>query len=201
MTIGIIGAGNIGQAVARRLASAGIPASIANNRGPGSLSSIVQRLGAGITAADAKVAAKADVVFLAVPWQAYADAVAGLAPWGGRIVIDAMNAASIGPEGLRPFDLGGRASSQVVADRLTGARVVKAFNTLPAAVLASDPHADGGKRVLFLSGDDAPAKQEVAQLIDRLGFVAIDLGDFEMGRRLQQFPGGPLAGINMVQFP
>jgi 8-hydroxy-5-deazaflavin:NADPH oxidoreductase len=68
MTIGIIGAGNIGQAVARRLASAGIPASIANNRGPGSLSSIVQGLGAGITAADATVAAKADVVFLAVPW-------------------------------------------------------------------------------------------------------------------------------------
>ena len=201
MTIGIIGAGNIGQAIAKHLASAGIPASIANNRGPSSLSSIIPTLGAGITAADAKVAAKADVVFLAVPWQAYADAVAGLAPWGGRVVIDAMNAGFLGPQGYQPFDLGGRASSQVVADRLTGARVVKAFNTLPAAVLASDPHADGGKRVLFLSGDDAPAKQEVAQLIDRLGFVAIDLGDFEMGRRLQQFPGGPLAGINMVQFP
>ena len=116
-------------------------------------------------------------------------------------MIDAMNAASIGPEGFRPFDLGGRPSSQVVADRLTGARVVKAFNTLPAAVLASDPLTNGGRRMLFVSGDDAPAKQEVAQLIDRLGFVAIDLGDFEMGRRLQQFPGGPLAGINMVQFP
>jgi 8-hydroxy-5-deazaflavin:NADPH oxidoreductase len=116
-------------------------------------------------------------------------------------VIDAMNAGFLGPQGYQPFDLGGRASSQLVADRLMGARVVKAFNTLPAAALASDPHADGGKRVLFLSGDDVPAKQEVAQLIDRLGFVAIDLGDFEMGRRLQQFPGGPLAGINMVQFP
>jgi len=139
MTIGIIGAGNIGQAVAQRLASAGIPASIANHRGPSSLSSIVQNLGAGITAAEIKVAAKADIVFLAVPWSAYADAVADLAPWGGRIVIDAMNAASVGPEGLRPFDLGGRPSSQIVAERLTGARVVKAFNTLPAAALASDP--------------------------------------------------------------
>src|SRR5580704_7206068 len=143
MTIGIIGAGNIGQAVAKRLASAGISASIANNRGPSSLSSIVQNLGAGITAVELKVAAKADVVFLAVPWSAYADAVADLAPWGRRIVIDAMNAASVGPEGYRPFDLGGRPSSQVVADRLTGARVVKAFNTLPAAVLASDPKARG----------------------------------------------------------
>jgi predicted dinucleotide-binding enzyme len=201
MTIGIIGAGNIGQAIAKRLASAGIPASISNNRGPSSLSSIVQGLGAGITAAELKVAAKADIVFLAVPWSAYADAVAGLAPWGHRIVIDAMNAASVGPDGFRPFDLGGRPSSQVVADRLTGARVVKAFNTLPAAVLASDPLTNGGRRMLFFSGDDASAKQEVAQLIDRLGFVAIDLGDFETGRRLQQFPGGPLAGINVVQFP
>ena len=158
-------------------------------------------MGSKVRAATVKDAAKADIVILAVPWAAHADAVAGLASWDGRIVIDAMNAASIGPEGLRPFDLGGRPSSQVVADRLPGARVVKAFNTLPAAALASDPHADGGRRVLFVSGDDAPAKQEVAQLIDRLGFVAIDLGDFEMGRRLQQFPGGPLAGINMVQFP
>jgi 8-hydroxy-5-deazaflavin:NADPH oxidoreductase len=201
MTIGIIGAGNIGQAVAKRLASAGIPASIANNRGPSSLSSIVQSLGAAITAAEIKVAAKADVVFLAVPWSAYGDAVAGLAPWGGRIVIDAMNAASFGPEGFRPFDLGGRPSSRVVADQLTGARVVKAFNTLPAAVLAKDPHSDGGRRMLFISGDDAPAKQDVAQLIDRLGFVPVDLGDFDAGRRLQQFPGGPFAGINVVQFP
>src|SRR4029077_1394973 len=52
---------------------------------------------------------------------------------------------------------GGGASSRVVADRLTGARVVKAFNTLPAAALASDPHADGGRRGLFGSGDDAGA--------------------------------------------
>jgi predicted dinucleotide-binding enzyme len=199
MSIGIIGAGNIGQAIAKRLANAGIPASIANSRGPKSLSSI--GLDASITAAEISVAAKADVVFLAVPWAVHADAVAGLAPWDGRIVIDAMNAASVGPEGLRPFDLGGRPSSQVVADRLTGARVVKAFNTLPAPVLASDPHTNGGRRVLFVSGNDAPAKQEVAQLIDRLGFVAIDLGDFEMGRRLQEFPGGPFAGINVVQFP
>ncbi|MDB4890516.1 MAG: oxidoreductase [Gemmatimonadetes bacterium] len=201
MKIGIIGAGNIGQAIAKRLARAGIPASIANSRGPSSLSSLVRELGAGITATEIEVASKADVVFLAVPWHIYAEAVSGLAPWGGRIVIDAMNAAIVGPDGFQPADLGGRPSSSVVAEQLTGARLVKAFNTLPAAALASEPGADGGKRVLFVSGDDASAKREVAQLIERLGFVAIDLGDFEMGRRLQQFPGGPLAGRNMVQFP
>jgi 8-hydroxy-5-deazaflavin:NADPH oxidoreductase len=197
----IIGSGAIGSAVAGHFASKSIEVLIANNRGPASLGDLVRKLGSKVRAATVKDAAKADIVILAVPWSAYADAVAGLAPWDNRIVIDAMNAASIGPEGFRPADLGGRPSSKVVADRLTGARVVKAFNTLPAAVLASDPASNGGKRMLFLSGDDMPAKKEVAKLIDRLGFVPIDLGDFEMGSRLQQFPSGPLAGINVVQFP
>lgn len=196
----IIGSGAIGSALAGHFASKGIEVLLANSRGRASLKDLVRKLGSKIKAATVEDAANADIVILAVPWSAHADAVAGLAPWDNRIVIDAMNAASVGPEGFRPFDLGGRPSSQVVADRLTGARVVKAFNTLPAAVLASDPHTHGGRRILFVSGDDAPAKQQVAQLIDRLGFVAIDLGDFEMGSRLQQFPGGPLAGINVVQF-
>ena len=197
----IIGSGAIGSALAGHFASKGIEVLLANNRGPASLEDLVRKLGPKVRAATVKDAAKADIVILAVPWLAHADAVAGLAPWGGRIVIDAMNAGFISPEGLRPFDLGGRPSSQVVADRLTGARVVKAFNTLAAAVLASDPQSNGGRRMLFLSGDDVPAKQEVAKLIDRLGFVAIDLGDFDTGSRLQQFPSGPLAGINVVQFP
>src|SRR5258708_29756187 len=146
MTIGIIGAGNIGQAVAKRLANVGIPASLANSRGAKSLSSIGQGLGASITAAEIKVAAKADIVFLAVPWAVHADAVAGLAPWDGRVVIDAMNAASVAPEGLRPFDLGGRPSSPVVADPLPGAPGVKAFNALPRPGLARDPHNNCGRR-------------------------------------------------------
>ena len=200
MTIGIIGAGNIGQAIAKRLSSAHIPASISNSRGASSLSSIVQALGAGITAAERRDAAKADMVFLAVPWSAHSEAVANLGPWNDRIVIDAMNAGSIGPEGFSSVDLGGRPSSQVLAEELPGARVVKAFNTLPAAVLASDPRTDGGRRVLFISGNDATAKRAVSLLIDRLGFVAIDLGELEIGRQLQQFPGGPLAGINLVKF-
>ena len=135
----IIGSGAIGSALAGHFASKGIEVLLANNRGPASMEDLVRNLGPKVRAATVKDAAKADIVILAVPWAAHADAVAGLAPWHGRIVIDAMNAGSIGPEGLRPFDLGGRPSSQVVADRLTGARVVKAFNTLPAAVLARRP--------------------------------------------------------------
>jgi predicted dinucleotide-binding enzyme len=200
MTIGIIGAGNIGQAVARRLSSAGLKASISNSRGPESLSSLVRELGAGITPTTREEAAKADIVFLAVPWTTHREVVSDLPPWNGRIVIDAMNAASIGPDGFAALDLGGRPSSEVVAEHLPGARVVKAFNTLTAAVLASDPRQAGGHRVMFMSGTDAEAKETVARLLRQLGFAPIDLGDFETGRAVQQFPGGALAAVNFVKF-
>lgn len=76
---------------------------------------------------------------------------------------------------------------------------MKAFNTLLAAVLASDPNQAGGKRVVFLSGDDAAAKSTVGQLIDQLGFFGIDLGSLAVGGRLQQFPGGPLPALNLIK--
>jgi 8-hydroxy-5-deazaflavin:NADPH oxidoreductase len=199
-TIGIIGAGNIGQAVARRISNARLEASISNSRGPESLVTLVRELGPGIKAATRHEAASADIVFLAVPWTAHAEVVSDLPPWNGRIVIDAMNAASFGPKGVAPLDLGGRPSSEVVAGHLPGARVVKAFNTLTAAVLASDPRQSGGQRVMFMSGADQDAKAAVAELIGQLGFAPIDLGDFETGRRVQQFPGGALAAVNFVKF-
>ena len=200
MQIGIIGAGNIGRALATRLAGVGVGAAISNSRGADTLAASVRDLGAGIKAADRREAAKADIVFLAVPWSAHAAAVSDLPAWGGRIVIDAMNAASFGPEGFHPLDLGGRPSTEVVAERLPGARVVKAFNTLTAAVLAKDPREAGGNRVVFMSGVDVDAKATVARLIQQLGFAPVDLGDFEAGRRVQQFPGGALAALNLVQF-
>lgn len=201
MTIGIIGAGNIGQAVARRLASVGLDASISNSGAPDALSSLAAELGPGIRAVARHDAAKADIVFLAVPWPAHQDAVDDLPPWNGRIVIDAMNAIARTPGGGRgPLDLGGRPSTAVVADQLPGARVVKAFNTLPAAILASDPRQAGGHRVLLLSGDDGDAKATVAQLIHTMGFAAIDLGDLETSRTVQQVPEGALAAVNLVRF-
>ena len=199
MTIGIIGAGNIGQALAKRISSAGMEASISNSRGSESLSSLARELGPGINAAPRQDAAKADIVFLAVPWAAHNEAVSDLPPWNGRIVIDAMNAVSHGPSGLAPLDLGGRPSSEVVAEHLPGARVVKAFNTLPAAILASNPQEAGGQRVVFMSGVDQDAKATVAQLIRELGFAAIDLGDFETSRKVQQVPDGALAAVNLVR--
>jgi 8-hydroxy-5-deazaflavin:NADPH oxidoreductase len=64
--------------------------------------------------------------------------------------------------------------------------------------LAEDPRADGGRRVLFFSGNNA-AKAEVAALIDRVGFVGIDLGSLAVGGKVAQFPGGPLPNQNLVK--
>ena len=197
MNIAIIGAGAIGSAIARALSRAGIAATIANSRGPESLAALHKELPA-ITPVTIGEAARADLIFLAVPWSKIPDAVRGLPAWSGRIVVDANNA--IEAPSFRAVDLGGRASSSVIAELLPGARVVKSFNHLQAALLEADPQAQGGRRVLFVAGDDADAKATVRQLIDQLGFAGIDLGTLDGGGRLAQFPGGPLPTLNLVKF-
>lgn len=198
MTIGIIGAGNIGVAIARTLARAGIEAMIANSRGPDSLRSAVAEIGGPIKAATREQAAAADIVFVAVNWSKLPVALAGLPEWGGRIAVDANN--PIEAPLFKPAELNGRASSEMFADLVPGARVVKAFNHLKPEWLAADPTAEGGRRVLFYSGDDKRAKAEVSALIGRLGFFGIDLGSLAVGGRLAQFPGGPLPALNLVKF-
>lgn len=197
-TIGIIGAGQIGQAFAGLLSRNGLSATIANSRGPASLANLVAELGPGITAGTREEAARADIVLVAVNWSKLPAALAGLPAWGGRVVIDANNAIE-GPL-FKPAELNGRLSSEVVADLVQGARLVKAFNHLGAKLLAADPASEGGRRVLFYSGDDAPAKAQVAALIDKLGFSGLDLGPLATGAGLMQFPGGSLPLQNLVKF-
>lgn len=114
-----------------------------------------------------------------------------------RLVIDANN--PIEAPLFKPVELHGRASSVLFAERVPGARVVKAFNHLPPHLLTADPRAEGGRRVLFFSGDDARAKASVGALIERLGFFGIDLGSLDGGGRLAQFPGGPLPVHHLVR--
>ena len=197
MSIGIIGSGAIGTAFARTLARAGIEATISNSRGPDSLNELVRQLGPSIKAGTREEAARADIVFVAVNWTKLPAALAGLPKWSGRILIDANN--PIEAPLFKPVDLKGRVSSEVVADLVPGARIVKAFNHLRAEILAGDPRSDGGRRVLFYSGNDSAAKAEVAALIDLIGFVGIDLGSLTVGGRLAQFPGGPLPNQNLIK--
>jgi 8-hydroxy-5-deazaflavin:NADPH oxidoreductase len=188
--IGIIGAGRLGQAMARTAVRAGRSVVIANSRGPDSLTSVVSELGEGVTAGTVNEAAAARIVVLAVPWDHAHSAVDGI-DWNGQIVIDATN-------DWAADDLQGRTSSEIVADLVAPAPVVKAANTLGADVLASDPHEAGGRRVIFLSGDHADAKKEVAALFEDAGFAAVDLGELATGGEMQQIHH-PLAGLNLIR--
>jgi len=147
--VGIIGAGRIGKTMAQIASRAGRWVVITNRHGPESLASVVEELGDRVSAGTVEEAAGADLVVLAVMWPDVPKAVTGL-DWEGRILIDPTN-------DFNPSDLNGRTSSEVVADLVTPARVVKTANILGAGLLASDPHEAGGQRVMFLSGDDADA--------------------------------------------
>jgi predicted dinucleotide-binding enzyme len=195
--IGIVGAGQLGQALARTARRAGRPVVIANSRGPESLTSVVDTLGAGITAGTAHDAARCSIVALAVPWASVHDTLGELS-WSGEVVIDTTNAVLI--PSLEPLPLGGLTSSEIVAQLAAGARVVKAANTFAADVLGADPREAGGRRVMFVSGDDAEAKSMVGELFDAAGFFPIDVGDLVTGGAMQQ-AGGPLAGHNLVRMP
>ncbi|MCZ7890064.1 NAD(P)-binding domain-containing protein [Agrobacterium salinitolerans] len=198
MSIGIIGAGNIGSAFARALARNSMSATIANSRGPASLAALETELKPFIKAGTLEEAASADIVLVAVNWSKLPKALASLPDFGGRIVIDANN--PIEAPLFKPAELNGRLSTEIFADLVPGARVVKAFNHLQPHLLSGDPKAEGGSRVLFYSGDDARAKAEVGALISRLGFTGIDLGPVSVGGKLVQFPGGPLPALNLVKF-
>ena len=190
--VGIIGAGRLGVAMARTVLRARRHLVLANSRGPDSLTSVVSALGERASAGTVEQAAAAGIVVLAVPWSRVPDAVQGL-EWNGQIVIDATN-------DFVGTDLDGRTSSELVADLVPGARVVKAANTLSADVLASDPREANGQRVIFLSGDDVGARSQVAELFRDASFSAIELGDLATGGTMQQL-GGPLAGANLIQIP
>jgi predicted dinucleotide-binding enzyme len=135
-------------------------------------------------------------VIFAAPFTAVSDISRNTRDWKGKIVVDATNAIDF--PSYAPTDLGGRPSSELVAEQLRGVQVVKAFNTLPAAILAAEPAEGHGRRVIFVSGNDVEANAEVASLVEKLGFAPIVLGKLAEGGLLQQY-GGPLMVQNLVK--
>jgi 8-hydroxy-5-deazaflavin:NADPH oxidoreductase len=180
----IVGSGAIGSAVAGHFARTNTDVTVVNSRAE---------------TAELDSALQADVVVLAVPFDAVRGIVERVDDWQGRIIVDATNA--IDPTDFSPADLGGRASSALVAEWATNARVVKAFNHTWAKVLARDPgDSDAGRRVLFLSGDHDDAVGEIQNLLDNWGFAVINLGRVAEGGLLAQF-GGPLTTLSLVSQP
>jgi predicted dinucleotide-binding enzyme len=213
MTIGIIGAGAIGSNLARLFAKSGIAATIANSRGPESLAPLIAELGPSIKAGTKEDAAGADVVFVAVRWVDVEKTLAGLPAWNGRIVVDTTNPIEFldpdSPEandpsnplaayGIRAIDLGRRYSSELVAEFVPGARLVKAFNHTEAELLPQ-PAVSGGQRVLFYSGDDAQAKSEVRAIIEQTGYFPVDLGVLDVGGPMTSPPLGSLSTNNFIK--
>ena len=196
-SFGIIGAGNIGQSAARHLIKAGHPVVLSNSKGPDSLREMIKSLGDGAKAGTVEDAAKADIVLLALPWSEISS-LTDVTDWTNKIVIDATNHFITYAPDFQVANLNGKSSSQIVANLLPGARIVKAFNTLYFKILAKDPNEAGGKRVLFISGDDAASKSEVSEIIKTLGFAVIDLGDLTSGSKLQEAKGA-VATLNLIQ--
>jgi predicted dinucleotide-binding enzyme len=197
MKIGMIGAGAVSLAVARYALAVGHQVALSSRSGGDQLSASVAKLGPGAEAAAVAVAAKADVVLLAVPWRNVETALSSLPDWGGRVLVDATNPfVEIHPK-LILADLGGRGASEIVAGLAPGARLVKAFNSIVMSNFEAGPKRGDARRVLFVSGDDDSAKNTIKALIESFGFAVIDLGSLQIGGRLQQ-AGGPIAGRDLL---
>lgn len=189
MKIGVIGSGNIGRTAAGLFVGTGHQVTIANSRGPDSLADLVADLGPGAAAGTVDEAARfGDVVLEAIPFGAYADLPAEAL--SGTIVISAANYY---PDRDGEIDLGGRTQTELLATHLADSRVVKAFNTMYWETLRDEARPDAAREdrlVLFVAGDDETAKGVVSDLIEEIGFAAIDTGSLADSHR--QEPGSPI---------
>ena len=198
MSYAIIGFGKIGHALAKAFARNGFEVSVATTRDPASFASAAAAIGPTIIPKKLADAVKADIIFLAVRFEAHPDVAKALPTWQGKTIVDVTNAYGVPPE-----KLGGQPSSKFVAQAFTGGRLVKGFNHLLAAILDQDPAERGGKRVVFLASDDDAAADEIGALAENLGFAPIKLGGLSEGGLLVQARGntwGRLIFQHLVKF-
>ena len=198
MTYAIVGFGEIGHALATAFARKGIEVSVATTRDPRSFAANAAAIGPGVIPVTLAEAIKADVIFLAVRFESHPDVAKVLPDWNGKIVVDVTNTYGASPE-----ELGGQSSSRVVAQAFTGARLVRGFNHLVAAILEQDPAVHGGRRVVFLASDDDDAAAEIGVLAEKLGFAPVQLGGLSEGGLLVQTRGkawGRLIFKDLVRF-
>src|SRR3989442_9147301 len=191
MRIGFIGAGNIGGTLARHLVRLGHHVSIANSRGPESLTALAAEIGATpVSVVDAAQAG--EIVIIAIPTKAVADLPRALfanVP-GSVVVIDTGNYHPELRDGRIDAIDRGMLDSQWVAHRL-GRPVIKAFNNILAKSLLEKgvPRGTTGRIALSVASDSFDAKATVLRLVDDLGFDPVDGGDLDNSWR--QKPGTP----------
>ena len=198
MSYSIIGFGAVGQALARAFARKNIEVAIASRRPPEALAPLASGIGPTIIPKSLHDALRAETVILAIPFREHREIAKAAASWQGKVVIDVTNAYGVPLE-----ELDGLPSSVVISRALPGGRLVKAFNHLPARILAADPNVKGGRRVVFLSSDDESATTLVAALAEQLGFAPVRLGKLAEGGALVLGWGrtwAPLIFQDLVKF-
>jgi predicted dinucleotide-binding enzyme len=149
-------------------------------------------------AATKEEAAACEMVLLAVPWDNVPETLASLPEWNNQILIDGTNPFHGKAGEFTLADVGNLSTSQLIAALASGARVVKALNTMIVPNLEADPIVNGARRVAFISADDDGAKKQVGTLLEGFGYSVIDLGNLRDGGLIQQ-AGGPLAGRNLLE--
>lgn len=181
MKFAIIGSGNVGTAVARAVTDAGHDAVVADLSDDG-LTAVAETVPVQTTTSNPEAVAGADVVVLAVPFGAVRDIANDLRDdLVGKIVIDVTNPLAPDLSGLA---ISGTSAAELVQQAAPDARVVKAFNTVLAANQA-DPSVEGTQLDGFIAADDAEAKQTVLELLEEIGFRAIDVGPLSAARYLE----------------
>ncbi len=188
MKIGIIGAGNIGGTAAKLFIKAGHEIAIANRRGAETLKDLIVELGENAQAVSIEDAARfGEIVFISIPFGKYATLPADA--FGGKIVIDSNNYYPDRDGKFEELDNNKTTSSEMLAEHLRGARIVKGFNTIWFEHLKTQGDTNlptEERRAIFIAGDDAEAKQTVTRLIEEIGFAAVDTGDLRDGGLTQQ---------------
>jgi 8-hydroxy-5-deazaflavin:NADPH oxidoreductase len=177
MNIAIIGAGNVGGALTRGARKADHIVTISSGNAADA-AALSKETGATAATSNLEAITAADIVILAVPYDAVAGIVSELgANVAGKIIIDVTNRFS-------PDELNGPSNAENIQAMVKGARVVKAFNTVFASNQAS-PNAHGVQLDGFVAGDDADAKRIVLELLESMGFRGIDVGPLTMARALE----------------
>ena len=183
MTIGLIGSGLIGSSLARLAIAQGHDVVLSNSRGPETLADLVAELGPKARAATAAEAAQAgDIVVVTVPFGRYREVPAQ--PLAGKVVIDTNNYYPDRDGRFEDVEAGTVTESELLAQHLVGAKVVRAFNGIYWKHLLEEglPAGDPTRRALPIAGDDADAKRAVAELIDSFGFDVLDAGPLSQSK-------------------
>ena len=186
MHIAIIGTGNVGAALAQGLTGKGFSLTLgARDPLAPDIIALAARCGAQAALPEA-AAASADLVILALPWNAAETAIKALGHLSGKIVIDCMNPLAM-VNGALGLTIGHTTSGgETVQGWLPQARVVKTLNQVGAEVMAANAHLPH-RPVMFMASDDASAKQAVASVLTCLGFDPLDAGDITISRILEPF--------------